>query len=1047
MRRLSLFLMYSSALLAQTYTISTFAGGGPPDNTPGTSIGLIPGAIAADAAGNVFFAGSHYVFKLDRSTGNVTRIAGNGADGFGGDNGPASGATFNFPTGIAVDSHGAVYVADSFNRRVRKIENGMVTTVAGTGSAGFSGDGGPATSAELSFPIGLAFDAEGSLYIADNFNHVIRKVSNGIITTVAGNGRAGFSGDNGPATGAQLNSPTGVAVDAAGVLYIADFGNGLIRRVANGIITTFQAGGTGVAVDPLGNVYIADTVNHRVQRVLNGVVTTVAGIGTSGFSGDGGPAVAAQLNNPGGVAVDPFATVYILDNGNARIRRVSNGVITTVAGSGLTGSSGDGGPAASAQLFNPVDVAVAPEGDVYVAEQGSNRIRRISNGVITAVAGDGAAGFNGDGIQATNAHLTRPRGVAVDSAGNVYIADLGNQRVRVVSNGVIHTVAGTGNSGFSGDGGPATSADLTLPADVALDADGNLYIADFGNNRIRKVSGGVITTVAGDGTNGYSGDGGPATSAQIDRPESVAIDSEGNLYFSDANKVIRKVTDGVITTVAGNSGCGFAFGASNHLVVADCMTSVRGVSNGVAELLAGNGTAGFSGDGGPAAGAQLSSPVGVAADRFGRIYLADFSNNRIRVLTPSGGAPAIASPESLVSGVAGAPYGPVQFTASGGTGSFPAWSAEGLPDGLSIDNTGVLSGTPSAGGQGNYNPRFTVTDSNNATASVTLALRIDPPAAPVPVITSVSPNPALGINSNQVLSINGSGFQNGAGLTVRLTFPSGQLDLQGAQVAFRNSSQVAVAVNFSIAAGNWTVQVINPDGPASNAFFFPVAAPGAVTKFALPHIVFGGAWYNALYFSNTTGAAANVKLDFFDDNGSPLDVPFLGIAPAHSRSVDLEPGTTAILEVPNGAGDVSQQGWAEAALPPGVIAYGVLRQVIPGRADQEAGVPFSPETSLTAEMIYDETRFSTAVAILNPSDQQVGVTVTTFGADGASVGTAELPLAPRAKLATILRDIPGLSGMSGKRGRVVFSVANGAVSVLSLRVGSEAFTSIPVAYR
>jgi uncharacterized protein (TIGR03437 family) len=321
------------------------------------------------------------------------------------------------------------------------------------------------------------------------------------IYTVAGNGTLGYTGDNFSATSAELHGPYGVAADS------------------------------------VGNLYISDSGSQRIRMVSNGVISTVAGNGTLGYSGDNGPAISAQLDAPYGVAVDSAGSLYIADSGNNTIRKVSSGVITTVAGNGTQGYSGDNGPATSAQLFTPSWITVDSAGNLYIADIGNNVVRKVSasNGFITTVAGNGTYGFSGDNGQATSAELYGPMGVAVDSAGNLYIADLGNQRIRKVaaSNGVITTVAGNGTAGFSGDGAQATSAELNGPYGVAVDPAGNLYIGDIGNNRVRKVSNGVIATVAGNGTGGYSGDGGAATIAELNQPVGVSLDSAGNLYIAD----------------------------------------------------------------------------------------------------------------------------------------------------------------------------------------------------------------------------------------------------------------------------------------------------------------------------------------------------------------------------------------------------------------------------------------------------------------------------------------------------------------------------------
>jgi hypothetical protein len=344
------------------------------------------------------------------------------------------------------------------------LPGGIITTVAGNGTKGYSGDGGAATNAELYHPMGVAVDTTGNLFIGDYGNNRIRKVGvNGTITTVAGNGTNGYSGDGGAATNAELNSSLGAAADASGNLFIADYGNNRIRKVG-----------------------------------VNGIITTVAGNGTGSYSGDGGVATNAELYNPYGVAVDASRNLFIADTENNVIRKVgTNGIITTVAGNGNgagTGGygnyySGDGGAATNAELNLPVDMKVDDSGNVFIADYGNNRIRKVGvNGIITTVAGNGTGSYSGDGGAATNAELYLPHGVAVDALGNLFIADLENLRIREVgTNGIITTVAGNGTAGYSGDGGAATNAELYNPYGVAVDASGNLFIADSWNSRIRKV--------------------------------------------------------------------------------------------------------------------------------------------------------------------------------------------------------------------------------------------------------------------------------------------------------------------------------------------------------------------------------------------------------------------------------------------------------------------------------------------------------------------------------------------------------------------------------
>jgi RHS repeat-associated protein len=346
-------------------------------------------------------------------------------------------------------------------------------------------------------------------------NGTITKNNAIIIETVAGNGTPDYSGDGGPAIEAQLFS-------------------------------------SDVTVDASGNLYIADSGNHRIRKVdTSGIITTVAGNGTSGYSGDGGPATQAQLNYPWGVAVDASGNLYIIDSGNYRIRKVdTSGIITTVAGNGTGGYSGDGGPAIEAQLYGLRGIAVDASGNLYIADYNTQRVRKVDpSGIIETVAGNGTAGYSGDGGPATEAQLYRPWGLAVDASGNLYIGDRDNNRVRMVDlSGTITTLAGIGpsglnNGGYSGDGGLAAEAELNGPNRLAVDASGNLYITDGYNKRIRKVDpSGIITTLAGNGTAGYSDDGEPATQAQLNYPVGVAVDPSGNVLIADnVNRRIRKV--------------------------------------------------------------------------------------------------------------------------------------------------------------------------------------------------------------------------------------------------------------------------------------------------------------------------------------------------------------------------------------------------------------------------------------------------------------------------------------------------------------------------
>ena len=650
------------------FVISTLAGGQVPATqgpAAGASVPLSPG-IVSDPAGNVYFASQqlHTIYKV--STGGViTRIAGTGEAGFSGDGGSALDAKLNQPQGLTIDASGNLFIVDTHNQRVRKVSpDGTITTVAGNGFSGYSGDGGPATSAQLNFPLNIAVDAAGNMFILDTNDQCVRKVDpSGTINTVAGDGTAGYSGDGGPATSAQLNNPNGIALDASGNLYIADTNNSRIRKVgSDGTITTVAGTGTagylgdggpatkaqlnspiGVALDATGGLYIADTNNHRVRKVsTTATITTVAGNGGYGYTGDGGPATSAEMTSAYGVTLDKAGNLYIADCHNQRIRKVAGATISTIAGS----TFGDGAPAVFGRLNMPTAVAKDKNGNVYVADTGHNSVRKIAaDGTITTLAGTGVAGYSGDGGPAVSAQLNQPRGVATDTSGAVYISDSGNSRIRIVAaDGMIATVAGSGTAGYSGDGGPAAQAQLRGPSGMAVDSRGNFYLADSGNNVIRKVSAtGTITTVAGNGTFGYAGDGGPATAAELSLPSAIAVDSVGSLYIADSNNsVVRKVdTNGTITTVAGN------------------------------------GVSGYSGDGGSATSAQFSSPLGVAVDSAGDLYIADAGNNRIRMVNPAG----------VIDTVAGNSDVNWYYAGDGGV---PTNATLSYPTGLFLDSSGNL---------------------------------------------------------------------------------------------------------------------------------------------------------------------------------------------------------------------------------------------------------------------------------------------------------------------------------------------------------------------
>lgn len=559
---------------AKSGLVNRIAGDGTPgfsgDDGLATSARISSASgIAFDPAGRLYLAdaGNGRVRRI--ANGVITTVAGGGTDS--GNNIPATSAALS-PFALAFDSSGGMYVADPSGNRIFRIADGLLSNFAGNGALGSQGDGGPALFASLAAPIGLAIDAAGSLLITEMLGNRVQKIQNGIITTVAGSGARGPLGDNGPATSAQFYYPVGLAISPSGNIYVADGYNSRVRRISNGAITTAVgtgmqgfagdggppnlaqlAGPAALAFDRAGNLYIADQWNHRIRKVQDGIITTL--IGTTDPLDSS--AAAVRLLGPRGLAVDADGDVYIAELLAGRIRKVSNGATSLLPGISVGSLDGTSNPSSLSSFI--ANLLVDSHGDLYFTDERSSQVLKWSHGVVTVIAGSGRAGFSGDGYAARNANLWPPLSLALDSAGNLYIGDGGNSRVRKITNGIITTVAGTGVQGFSGDGGPAVEARLSVPWGIAIDTSDNLYIADYGNGRVRKVAGGVMSTVAGSGAfihNGETRTTGPALSLSI-YPAAVAVDSRGDIFIVDA-PFIRKVSNGVISTVAGQADGGLS---------------------------------------------------------------------------------------------------------------------------------------------------------------------------------------------------------------------------------------------------------------------------------------------------------------------------------------------------------------------------------------------------------------------------------------------------------------------------------------------------------
>jgi sugar lactone lactonase YvrE len=857
---------------AQAGTITTVAGGAPfvfqEGNARQAPLGEIT-SVAVDASGNVYAA--------DRSNRIVVRIAPDFSLTIVSSLSPAAPGV-SATARLAIDNSGNLYILENVfgaPPRITKID-------ASTGQASTIIQGG------LADPSGLAVDSNGNLYVSEKGNDLVQSIApDGTITTIAGNGTCGSSGEGGPAVLAQLCAPSGVAVDQAGNIYIADFGTGRVLRVT-----------------------------------LDGTITRIAGNGQPGDTGDGGPALQAEIEPSGGIAVDPYGGVYFTQSN--RIRSFSDGVIATLTGSTEPNFAGDGsGSSTAARFRSPQSVAVVPEGvgayvNVYIADTGNWRVRELFErigimlrDVVNTVAGNGAFGISGDGGPATAAALNRPYGLAYDGhiSGNLFYSDIDSHRVRKVDQrGVITTVAGR-DRGFAGDGGPATEALLSSPADLAFDTAGNLYITDSDNGRIRRVgTDGIIRTVAGGGPPGATGDGIPAASAYLATPIGVTVDLSGNIYVVESGYIgrIRKITpNGLIGTVntdrvlyypehitVSDSGIlfvtvatygNFSLRAGGVLQIATDGTITNAVSSmlvpggvalgqtgsltgslfvsesfsesrvlrvdrlgGISQnqgVVAGTGTSGFSGDG-PATDAMLDTPMGIVySGGGGSLFIADSRNKRIRRV-PVG--PCFV-PQLMPSSV------PVP--SSGGTGGFEvvtngacAWTARSNADWIV-----VTKGTGSG---------------------------------PSPVFFSFTDNPQAAARTGSI-SVSGNLFtvnQDGARVSTGTFEPQLVTHLQAGYYIIEASLAQGASGGF------WGLEVLTSSGQTSGGFNL---GGGLSANAATPG--FGAFFLTTPQTVTATAAAplaptANITLRLLDSNRQPIATNVSSAAGSSSLQAALQPG-------------------------------------------------------------------------------------------------------------------------------------------------------------
>ncbi len=903
--------------LAQQDVISTVIGGGPSD-MPAVNANLnAPVAVAFDASGNYYVSAysQNRVFKVS-STGLLTVLAGNGLPGYAGDGvvGGAASAMLNGPSGIAVDSSGNVYFSDLYNFVIRKVDTtNTITTIAGTqGTCGGS-------TITFCYPTGLATDSSGDLFVADQADCQIKKVvlATSAVSVVAGNGTCGYSGNTGNATAAELNQPSAVAVDSAGDLFIADTNNYVIREVtkSNGNIKLVAGSNVdgytgdkgkatlaeisnvnGITVNSAGtSVTIADTNNFAIRQFTVGSnISTVAGGNGGGFCGDAGLATAACLYYPNGVALSSSGALYISDTDNDRVRDFTvGGNINTVAGNGSTTMpTVSNGVAPNGVVLNyPWGVYKDPSGNIFVADSYNQMVRELvqSSGVVNIFAGDGISGFSGDGGAASAAELYYPDAVARDSSGNIYIADTYNCAIRMVNPaGTISTFAGNESCGFDGDGGPATSAELSYPSGVYVDGKNNVYISDTDNHVIREVTGGTINTIAGiPGDYGYSGDGGAATFATLYYPGAVAVDGAGNIYIADSNNDrIREInaSTGVISTVAGNGSTGFSrdglaidnslyypsgiwADVNGNLFIADQYNGrLRWVNTaGIMTTFAGNGNANWTGDGGLATSASLYYPAGISEDASGNFLVADQYNYRIRGITAFA---ALNTPSGTLSF-------PLESVGSTTPPQEVILSAVGP---LAINNISISTGP------------FTESDdcpstlANAATCTMYVYFK-----------------PTVGGTSTGVITVNTNGFFNAVS-TINLSGLGSAISLSGAPVSFGNEAvKTTSAVKKVTVKNNGTAAITMGAITLTETTNFAISAntcPASGSNLAA-----GASCIISLTFTPlTTGLK---KGSVMVNDGDPTSPQIIGLTGTGTSSVTLSPTSIAFAITPVGVASAS----------------------------------------------------------------------------------------------------------------------------------------------
>jgi sugar lactone lactonase YvrE len=1149
-----------------------------------SSLALLPG-MAVNSKGVLYVSDTinNRVFKVTGGVASV--IAGTGEPGYSGDGAISTSGQLNHPFGLAVDSLDTLFIADTHNNRIREIlaSSGKIYTLCGLGQPYYLGDEGLASNAYVNNPIGLAIDSGDNLYIADSANFVIRKiwkashqaVVNGVSTTVQANTieTVAGSGTTGPfpvpdgtgATVAMLGVPAALAVDAAGNAYFSDVDHHRVMVMsAAGVVSTVVGGGAaigdngpaasaqlvlpfGVAADSKGNVYSLDMGRNGVRRILNGTISTIAGNGIFGGAGDYGPAPSAQLAAVG-IASDAVGNLFLATSGNylaapngGRIREVTGGNMFSVAGTGQAGSDGDGGLASNAQFSDPMGVAVDAAGNFYIADTYNYRVRKVSaqDKNISTIAGNGTPGYGGDGSAATSAQIGRPFRIAVDAAGNTYIADFDNNVIRKVdaTTGIIKTFAGTGTAGYSGDNGPAASAQINRPSALAVNPAGDLFFFDLGNSVLRKVSAsnGVVTTVAGNGIRGYSGDNGPALGAMLGSSYGIAADASGKIYLADVdNSVLRVLTTGtsacsytvsplasqvdasggnVTLTFTTGSSCAWSLPALPIWITATGSTSGTGTAS-VSLVVAANPGAARNASLTVAGSTVTISEAGAACTYVispaGQFLAAAGGNGTFQVTTNSGCSWTVTSVPSWVTLSAastGSGSGTVAYQVALNAGAAregmlsiagTAYEIDQSSSGITgLTSTGSLAHFASAGG---WNTTFTLVNTGTSAATAQLDFTGDNGSAIVLPLSLPQTNQTglsgatiqQALAAGAVLPIESAGLisqtpltgvaqlmttGNVGGFAVFTYQPSPESAKQEAVVPLetRNASSYVLAFDNTngystgIAVSNTsaqtvTIQVTIRDGsgafvksraltllPAGHTAFtltdavsgytetanmagtlqfttpsagqisvlgirvnpqhsftsVPALVPGRLTSAgsglvnagSIAHFASGGGYKTTFTLVNTGTFAARAKLSFFDDNGAavtlPLSLPQKASTGQSGAAFEqsIAGGATLIVESEGPASLDAVTGSAQLQTDGDVSGFAVFSRSPLDSKPQEAVVPLETRDGTSYVLAYDNTNgYLYGIAVANTSSQPASITVTIRDAKTGAVTGSPRPI-------------------------------------------------------